>query len=51
MSEVVGGVMRWLACFNAYTFCSFGELLPIQASGVNLYDVTKPTYFMIPFGS
>lgn len=34
-------VLRFLACSNAYDFCNLGELIPIQASGVNLYDVTK----------
>jgi carboxypeptidase C (cathepsin A) len=34
--------LRWLACSNAYDACNLGELIPIQSSGVNLYDVTKP---------
>jgi len=34
--------LRFLACSNAYDVCNYGELLPIQSSGVNLYDVTKP---------
>jgi len=34
--------LRFLACSNAYDVCNIGELIPIQDSGVNLYDVTKP---------
>jgi len=34
--------LRFLACSNAYDVCNLGELIPIQSSGVNLYDVTKP---------
>eukprot|EP00035_Acanthoeca_spectabilis_P022681 m.445179 g.445179 ORF g.445179 m.445179 type:complete len:460 (-) comp19195_c0_seq1:99-1478(-) len=30
---------RWEACLNGYVACSYGELLPIELSGVNLYDV------------
>jgi len=33
--------LRFLACSNAYDVCNLGELIPIQSSGVNLYDVTK----------
>jgi len=32
--------LAWLACTNAYAVCNAGELLPIEVSGVNLYDVT-----------
>eukprot|EP00316_Scyphosphaera_apsteinii_P004530 CAMPEP_0119320092 /NCGR_PEP_ID=MMETSP1333-20130426/51385_1 /TAXON_ID=418940 /ORGANISM="Scyphosphaera apsteinii, Strain RCC1455" /LENGTH=480 /DNA_ID=CAMNT_0007326703 /DNA_START=63 /DNA_END=1505 /DNA_ORIENTATION=+ len=34
--------LRFLACSNAYDFCNLGELIPAQASGINMYDVTKP---------
>jgi len=34
--------LRFLACSNAYDVCNLGELIPIQSSGINLYDVTKP---------
>mmetsp|Transcript_21219 Transcript_21219/g.34204 ORF Transcript_21219/g.34204 Transcript_21219/m.34204 type:complete len:308 (-) Transcript_21219:547-1470(-) len=33
--------IKWAACLNAYTFCAFGELLPVQSTGVNLYDVRE----------
>jgi len=33
--------LRFLACSNAYDVCNLGELIPIQSSGANLYDVTK----------
>ncbi|KAL1523449.1 hypothetical protein AB1Y20_018389 [Prymnesium parvum] len=36
-------VLRFLACSNAYDFCNFGELLPVQMAGrVNPYDVRLP---------
>jgi len=34
--------IRFLACENAYDVCNYGELIPIQGSGKNLYDYTKP---------
>lgn len=29
------------ACEMAYTVCAYGELMPIQFTGINLYDVRK----------
>merc|ERR1712137_1070616 len=34
--------LRFLACSNAYDACNLGELIPLQSTGINLYDVTKP---------
>lgn len=34
--------LEWTACLNAYIFCNLGELLPVQSSGVNVYDVRQP---------
>lgn len=31
-----------LACLQAYDTCNLAELIPIQSSGANLYDVRKP---------
>ena len=38
----LANLFRFLACSNAYDVCNLGELIPIQSSGINLYDVTKP---------
>ncbi|GAB5359215.1 hypothetical protein AAMO2058_000525200 [Amorphochlora amoebiformis] len=40
-SDLTNATIKWTACLNAYVFCSFGELIPVQASGINMYDVTK----------
>jgi len=37
----INETLRFLACSNAYDVCNLGELIPIQESGINLYDVTK----------
>eukprot|EP01065_Artemidia_motanka_P004171 TRINITY_DN11_c0_g1_i2.p1 TRINITY_DN11_c0_g1~~TRINITY_DN11_c0_g1_i2.p1 ORF type:complete len:489 (+),score=171.96 TRINITY_DN11_c0_g1_i2:73-1539(+) len=34
--------LHWLACSNAYDGCNLAELIPIQGTGVNLYDVRLP---------
>ena len=34
--------LSWSACLNAYLFCNLGEITPIQATGVNVYDVRVP---------
>jgi len=34
--------LGWLACINAYTMCNMAELMPVQFTGVNLYDVRRP---------
>lgn len=31
----------WTECFNAYLVCNLGLVTPIQASGLNVYDVRK----------
>eukprot|EP00462_Mataza_sp_D1_P000703 CAMPEP_0175093878 /NCGR_PEP_ID=MMETSP0086_2-20121207/3267_1 /TAXON_ID=136419 /ORGANISM="Unknown Unknown, Strain D1" /LENGTH=449 /DNA_ID=CAMNT_0016366909 /DNA_START=6 /DNA_END=1355 /DNA_ORIENTATION=- len=31
----------WLACYNAYIECNFLELVPVQSTGVNVYDVRE----------
>merc|ERR1712232_1397857 len=31
-----------VACLQAYDTCNFAELIPVQESGANLYDVRKP---------
>lgn len=33
--------LEWTACMNAYVFCNLGELLPVQSTGVNVYDVRR----------
>eukprot|EP00494_Astrolonche_serrata_P033113 UN33382 len=33
--------LKWVACLNAYTFCALGELMPVQSSGINPYDVRE----------
>lgn len=33
---------EWISCILAYQECNLGEVLPIQLTGVNLYDVRKP---------
>eukprot|EP00039_Didymoeca_costata_P020123 m.340136 g.340136 ORF g.340136 m.340136 type:complete len:446 (+) comp19154_c0_seq1:16-1353(+) len=32
---------KWLACLNGYIACSYGELVPVELSGINLYDVRE----------
>jgi len=32
---------RWLSCFNGYVACAYSEILPVQITGVNLYDVRR----------
>jgi len=32
---------RWLSCFNGYVACSYAEVLPVQLTGVNVYDVRR----------
>ena len=34
--------MHAVACLQAYDTCNAAELIPIQESGANLYDVRKP---------
>lgn len=34
-------ILDWAVCLNAYTFCALGELMPVQESGVNPYDVRE----------
>jgi len=33
--------LKYLACTNAYDMCNLEELIPIQGTGVNLYDVRQ----------
>mmetsp|Transcript_8398 Transcript_8398/g.16277 ORF Transcript_8398/g.16277 Transcript_8398/m.16277 type:complete len:439 (-) Transcript_8398:353-1669(-) len=40
-SDATNATLKWAACLNAYTFCAFGELVPVQSTGVNLYDVRE----------
>jgi len=39
--DVTNATVKWTACLNAYVFCAFGELVPVQSTGINLYDVRK----------
>jgi len=36
---VENSTLGWLACINAYTVCNYAEILPVQFTGVNIYDV------------
>jgi len=33
--------LKWASCVHAYKVCNKGEILPIQQTGVNLYDVRE----------
>jgi len=33
--------LGWLACINAYTMCNMAELMPVQFTNINLYDVRE----------
>jgi len=33
--------LGWVACINAYVVCNYAELIPVQFTGVNLYDVRE----------
>lgn len=35
-------VVEWNTCLNAYVTCNFGEVTPVQSTGVNVYDVRIP---------
>jgi carboxypeptidase C (cathepsin A) len=32
----------WLACIAAWVECNYGEVVPVQLTGINLYDIRKP---------
>eukprot|EP01062_Namystynia_karyoxenos_P033622 TRINITY_DN2472_c0_g1_i4.p1 TRINITY_DN2472_c0_g1~~TRINITY_DN2472_c0_g1_i4.p1 ORF type:complete len:521 (+),score=200.31 TRINITY_DN2472_c0_g1_i4:103-1563(+) len=38
----INETLHFLACSNAYDACNLAELIPIQGTGVNLYDVRLP---------
>jgi len=38
----LNSTLNWLACYNAYIECNYLELLPVQFTGINMYDIREP---------
>jgi len=37
----VNGTVRYLVCVNAYVACAYTQLIPVQLSGLNPYDIRE----------
>jgi len=35
------GAMHFASCMNALTLCEYSQILPVQLTGINLYDIRK----------
>lgn len=40
--NATSSAVEWNDCLNAYVTCNFGEVTPVQSTGVNVYDVRVP---------
>eukprot|EP00056_Hartaetosiga_gracilis_P004087 m.71217 g.71217 ORF g.71217 m.71217 type:complete len:436 (-) comp11701_c0_seq7:784-2091(-) len=41
-------IEEWELCFESYVMCSYTELLPVQASHINVYDVREKCHPDLP---
>ena len=40
-AQALNGTLKWTACLEAYVMCAYTQLMPMEFSGINLYDVRK----------